>query len=126
MNGELLKKGNLIFLQSTLVDLFYIIGGMEGESVIARKIDAPPSQWEKLSIDKVVKIAENQEKLLPSDVATAIRQQREIVFPAVKGERKKKDSLSQMMKGLPQEVIEEILAVLAAIGEEGGEDENSD
>jgi len=125
INSEPLKKGNLIFLKSTLVDLFYIVKGMEGEGiVIARKIDSPPSQWEKLSLDKVVKLAEEQEKLLPPDVATAIEEQRKVVFAPPKSGGKKKKSLDRMMKGLPKEGIEEILAVLAAAGvEEGGEGE---
>lgn len=123
MNSEPLKKGNLIFLKSTLVDLFYIVKGVEGEMVVVRKIDAPPSQWEKLPLDKVVKLAEEQEKLLPTDVATAIEEQRKVVFAPPKGGGKKKKSLDKMMKGLPREGIEEILAVLAAAAiEEGGEE----
>jgi len=110
-----LKKGNLIFLKTHLIDLFYIVKGMEGEeTVIARKIDAPPSQWESLSLDKVVKLAEEQEKLLPQDVMGAIEEQRKVVFAPPKS--KKKQSMEKMMKGLPKEGIEEILAVLAEVG----------
>jgi len=127
MNSEPLKKGNLIFLKSTLMDLFYIIGeGERDKKVKARKIDAPPSQWEYLDVEKVVKLAEEQEKILPSDVASAIEEQRKVVFAPPKGGGRKKRSLDRMMKGLPKEGIEEILAVLAAIGEEkenGGEKE---
>lgn len=124
MDVNQLKKGNLIFLKSTLVDLFYIVKGMEGEMVIARKIDAPPSQWEKLSLDKVVKVAEEQEKILPVDIATAIEQQRKVVFAPSKSGKKKK-SLDKIMKGLPKEGIEEILAVLAAAGVEEEEKDES-
>ena len=125
MNNEF-KKGNLIFLKTHLVDLFYIVKGMEGEFVVARKIDAPPSQWDKLPIEKVVKLAEEQEKLLPGDVALAIEEQRKIVFTPPKGGSKKKRSLDKIMKGLPKEGIEEILAVLAEAGIEEEEDEGEE
>ena len=119
------KKGNLIFLKSTLMDLFYIVKGMEGEKVVvARKIDAPSTQWERLEIDKVVKVAEEQEKILPSDVMGAIEEQRKVVFTPTKSGGKKKQSLEKMMKALPKEGIEEILAVLAAVGEEEEDDTN--
>lgn len=130
MNNEF-KKGNLIFLSTHLIDLFYIVKGMEGKTtVIARKIDAPTNQWEKLPIEKVTKLAEEQEKLLPTNITTAIEEQRKIVFAPPKAGSKRKRSLEKMMKSLPKEGIEEILAVLAEVGieerereENGGEEE---
>lgn len=124
-NTQSIKKGNLIFLKSTLIDLFYIVKGIEGEMVVARKIDAPPAQWEKLSIDKVVKVAEEQEKILLTDVATvaaAIEEQRKVIFAPLKS-GKKRESLEKMIKRLPREGIEEILAILAAAGVKEGGDE---
>lgn len=94
--------------------------------VVARKIDAPPSQWEKLPLEKVVKIAGIQEKLLPFDVRSAIEEQRKVVFPTEKERGRKKQSLDKMMRGLPREGIEEILTVLAAVGMEEEEEEEKE
>lgn len=122
MSENELKKGSLIFLKSTLVDLFYIVKRVEGEEVVARKLDAPPNNWERLPLDRVVRLAEEQERILPYNLSMAIEEQRKVVFAPPKT-KKKKESLDRMMKRLPKEGIEEILAVLAAAGVEDDEEE---
>jgi hypothetical protein len=117
MEGEL-KKGSLIFLRSILVDLFYIVRSANETEVVARKLDAPPTQWESLPLDKVVKLADEQEKLLPSAFLEAIQEQRKVVFAPPKQGKKKPISLEKMFKRLPKEGIEEILSLLAQTGVE--------
>jgi hypothetical protein len=118
-----LRKGNLIFLKTHLVDLIYVVKEIKEDRVIAKKLDAPPELWEALPLDKVVRLAEEQEKLLPSDIGKAIEEQRLVVFTPPR-QSKKKRSLDKMMKSLPKEAIEEILDALAQAGiteKEGGE-----
>lgn len=117
-----MKRGNLIFLKSHLADLFYIVRSVKGNVVTAKKVDAPPLLYEELPLDRIVKIAEEQERLFPVDLIGAIEEQRRVVFsPPKKG--KKKKSLDKMMKNLPKEGIEEILNTLATFGiVEGGEE----
>jgi len=122
MNSDL-RKGNLIFLKTHLVDLIYVVKEIKEDRVIAKKLDAPPELWEALPLDKVVRLAEEQEKLLPSDIGKAIEEQRLVVFTPPR-QSKKKRSLDKMMKSLPKEAIEEILDALAQAGiteKEGGE-----
>jgi hypothetical protein len=118
-----LKRGNLIFLKTVFADLFYIIREVKGEIIIAKKMDAPPLFYEELPIDRVVKIAEEQEKLFPVDLIAAIEDQRRLVLSPPKKSKKKKINLDKLMKGLPKEGLDEILSTLATFGitdEEGG------
>jgi hypothetical protein len=120
-----LKKGNLIFKKSLLVDLIYVVESQQGERVTARKIDAPHTQKEALLLSDVVKLADEQERLLPLNVAEAIEKQREVVFaPPKMGKKKGVASdrmLKKMLKELPKEGIEEILNLLGKVEKEGGE-----
>ena len=114
---NIVRRGNLIFLKSHLADLFYLVKQVEGEVVRARKMDAPPSQVEELELGKVVKIAEEQEKLFPVDLIEAIEKQRKItLLPSRSKKRKKVTNLDKLMEELPREGIEEILATLASFG----------
>ena len=127
MENEL-KKGSLIFLKTPLIDLIYVVKEVKGEEVTAKKMDSPPEQWEKLPLSQVVKLADEQELILPQDVQEAILEQRKVVFaPPKGGGGKKKRSLDKMLKGLSKETEEEILKVLTLAGikeeEEGGEGE---
>lgn len=118
-----LKRGDLIFLKSHFADLFFIVRDVKGEMVIAKKMDAPPLLYEEIPIERVVKIADEQEKLFPEDLIAAIEDQRRVVFSPPK-KKKKKQNLDKMMRNLPKEGIEEILNALATFGiTEGGENE---
>jgi hypothetical protein len=113
---EQLRKGNLCFLTTSLVDLIYIVQNGEGEEVRVRKMDAPPSQKvETLSPSLLIKLADEQEKLLPPSMQEAIEKQRRVVFTPVK-KGKKKLSLDKLMKGLNQQTLEDIFQGLAEIG----------
>jgi hypothetical protein len=130
-NQPTLKKGNLIFLSTLMVDLIYVVKCQEGEEVVARKLDSPPESWEHLPLSHCIKMAEEQERILPIDVMGAIERQREIIFtppkpPSSKKSRKGDDErqMKLMLKQLPKEGLEEILDLLAKSGiekEEGGE-----
>ena len=115
------KKGNLIFLKTPLADLLYVVREVDGETVTAKKLDAPPKQWEKLPISECIKLAEEQEKLLPSLLIRVINEQRQITFAPPK--KKKKKSLDALLKGLGKGTLEEMFEVLSEAGldkEEGG------
>ena len=87
-------------------------------------MDSPPLLYEELPIERVVKIAEEQEKLFPIDLIEAIDHQRRVVFSPPKKGKKKKVSLDKLMKNIPKEGLDEILNALASYGiqeEEGGE-----
>lgn len=121
------KKGNLIFLKSTLVDLIYIVKCQTGEVVTARKIDAPPETFEKLQLDRVVLLAEEQEKILPRDLVEAIFKQRQIIYSQPKkGGKKKEISVEKMLSKLPKESLDEILQALAQAGIKEEEEEEED
>lgn len=107
------KKGNVVFVASLAVDLFYVVVQDLGETVAAVKLDAPRKQVEKLPKKRVVKLAEEQEKLLPQDVLGAIEKQRMVVLNAPK---KKTISLKKMFDNLPNKAIEEILQALGEVG----------
>ena len=117
MNMEL-RKSNLIFLTTTLADLLYIVKEIEGEKVVAKKLDSPPGQWEELPLSKVTKLAEEQELLLPQDFREAIEKQREVTFTPPRQGRAKRPT-KKLFDGIPDKAIEEILAVLSHAGEEG-------
>ena len=118
-----LRKGNLCFLSTVAVDLFYVVVEVRGEVVRATKLDAPRGEVEELPLSKVVKLAEEQEKLLPSNLMEAIDRQRMVVFtPQSKTKKKKKISLKKLFEGLPKTAIEEILQTLDEIEERRNED----
>lgn len=112
MNQEL-KKGNLIFLKTPLADLLYVVKEVNGEIIIAKKLDSPPKQWEKLPVSECVKLADEQEKLLPALLIQVVADQRQIVFAQPK---KKKKSLDALLKGLGKETLEEMFEVLSEAG----------
>ena len=113
-----LRKGNLCFLSTVAVDLFYVVVEVRGEVVRATKLDAPRGEVEELPLSKIVKLAEEQEKLLPSNLMEAIDRQRMVVFtPQSKTKKKKKISLKKLFEGLPKTAIEEILQTLDEIEE---------
>jgi len=112
-----LKKGNLVFLSTVAADLFYIVVETEGEVVRAVKLDAPRSQIESLPLGKVVRLAEEQEKLLPLNLMEAIDNQRKVVFTPKATTGKRKMSLKKMFEKLPEPAIEEILQTLDEIEE---------
>ncbi len=116
-----LKKGSLIFTKELFVDLIYIVHSLNEIEVIARKLDAPPSQLEKIPLSKCVRLADEQERILPLDVMLAIEEQRKVVFTPPK--TKKKQTLEKTLKRIPKEAIEDILRTLAEAGirEEEGE-----
>lgn len=119
MNQDL-KKGNLIFLKTPLADLLYMVREVDGEIIIAKKLDAPPKQWEKLPLSDVMKLADEQERLLPSLLIQVVNEQRQIVFATPK---KKKKSLDVLLKGLDKQTLEEMFEVLSEAGlAEGKED----
>jgi len=119
MNQEI-KKGNLIFLKTPLADLLYVVREVAGETVTAKKLDAPPKQWEKLPISECIKLADEQEKLLPSLLIQVVSEQRQIVFAPPK---KKKKSLDALLKGLGKGTLEEMFEVLSEAGLAEGKEE---
>ncbi len=119
MNQEL-RKGNLIFLKTPLADLLYVVREVVGETVTAKKLDAPPKQWEKLSLSDCIKLADEQEKLLPSLLIQVISEQRQITFAPPK--KKKRKSLDALLKGLGKSTLEEMFEVLSEAGLDGKED----
>lgn len=119
MNQEL-KKGCLIFLITPLADLLYVVKEVGEKEVIAKKLDAPPKQWEKLPLSDCVKLADEQEKLLPSLLIQVVNEQRQIVFAQPK---RKKKSLDALLKGRSKETLEEMFNILSEAGlAEGKED----
>lgn len=112
MNQEL-KKGNLIFLKTPLADLLYVVKEVNGEIVVAKKLDAPPKQWEKLPSSECIKLVDEQEKLLPNLLIVAVNEQRQIVFSQSK---KKKRSLDSLLKGLNKQTLEEMFEILSDAG----------
>ena len=85
------KKGNIVFWKRTLVDLICVVQGMEGDQVALLHMDAPRSDPPILvNASEVTKLAEEQEKLVPSDFPRALKGQREIHFPPSKRGSKKK------------------------------------
>jgi hypothetical protein len=108
-----LKKGNLIFQVTALVDLIYVVKEQVDQMIVARRLDARRDNLESLPLSSVVKLAEEQERLLPGDIISAIERQREFIMtpPKKKGEKKKAG-----FKGLPRESLDEILTILAGVG----------
>lgn len=107
------KKGNLICLITPMADLLYVVKEVGREFIIAKKLDSPPKQWEKIPISNCLKLAEEQEKLLPSLLIQVVADQRQIVFSQPK---KKKKSLDNLLKGLGKETLEEMFGVLSEAG----------
>jgi hypothetical protein len=107
------KKGNLIFLTTALVDLIYVVKEQVDQMVVARRLDARREELDSLPLSSVVKLADEQERLLPPDLITAIDKQREFVLtpPRKKGEKKKAG-----FKGLSRKSMDEILTILAGVG----------
>lgn len=123
MDNPQFKKGNLIFLSSMAMDFFYLVECQRETVILARKIDSPPdTPPESLPIEKVVKLAEEQEMLFPSDVSEAISKQRNIIFtpPKKKGEKKPKlmseRAIQQSLKKVSKESHEQLLSILESLG----------
>jgi len=112
MNQDL-KKGSLIFLITPLADLIYVVESVNGEDIIAKKLDSPPKKWEKIPCSACVKLADEQEKLLPSLLIQAVAEQRQIIFTPPK---KKKKSLETILKGLAPSIREEMFGILQEAG----------
>ena len=95
------KKGNIVFWKRTLVDLICVVQGMEGDQVALLHMDAPRSDPPILvNASEVTKLAEEQEKLVPSDFLGALKTQREIHSPPPgKGRTKKGEGRRRRKKG---------------------------
>ncbi len=118
---EEFRKNNLIFLKCLLMDHIYIVHSQKEDGrVIARKIDAPPSHLEELDPSKVVRLAEEQEKLFPFDISGAIEKQRQITFLATRKVKRKplsEKALEKRLKGLSSNSME---MILKSLGEYAG------
>jgi hypothetical protein len=82
---EEVKKGNVVFWKRPMADLFCIVQEVKGDQVLLRYMDAPRSDPPILvNASEVTKLAEGQEKLVPSDFLGALKKQREVHFPPSK------------------------------------------
>lgn len=86
-----LKRGNIVLLTKPLADLICIVQEVtEGSDVIrVRYLDSPPKESIEVKRSDVLKLAEEQERMLPRDFLDAVTKQREVVF-APKREKKVK------------------------------------
>lgn len=116
-----LKKGSLIFLITPLADLIYVVESANGEKIKAKKLDSPPGKWEEIPRSACVKLADEQEKLLPSLLIQAVAEQRQIIFTPP---RKKKKSLETILKGLDPSIREEMFGILQGAGITEGEEDS--
>ena len=125
-----LKKGNVCFRKRVLMDLICLITAIEGEKVQVRLIDAPSTEVEWVGREEIVKLAEEQNLLLPPDVNAAIEKQREFLFtpPKKKGVRKLSDRAQlKLFKGMKESTLSSILEMLSREQEkEAGEGEVED
>jgi hypothetical protein len=128
---EQFKKGNLVIQRKMMMDMLCVVKCQRGDQLIIRHLDSPSIEEELIPISDVLKLAEEQERLLPVDLISAIEKQRSIVFtpPKQKGGGKPV-SLERKLKGLKGQSLQEILDLIAESGtesdqqekEEGGED----
>lgn len=89
---EEFKKGNLVFWKRPVtMDLFCIVQEVKGDQVLLRYMHGPPSEFFSVNKGEIVKLAEEQERLVPSDFEAALKRQREIHFPPRRGRKKKKE-----------------------------------
>jgi len=87
------KKGNVVFWKRLMADLFCIVQEVRGDQVLIRYMDAPRNE-PPISVNRseLVELAEEQERLPPSDLLDAIRKQREVHYPQKKARKKKKSN----------------------------------
>jgi hypothetical protein len=88
---EEFRKGNVVVWKRPMADLLCIVQEIEDDQVTLRFMDSPKGESSfVIKKDEVVKLAEEQERLDPSDFLEAVRKQREIHFPPKKGKKKKR------------------------------------
>jgi len=85
--------------------------------VKVRKLDGPPNRIELVAGDKLIKLSEEQERIIPEGIAESIRLQREIVFserktPSLSKKRRPK-SIADLKEVLKKSSFEEIMMLLA-------------
>lgn len=103
-------RGNILLLKRPLADFICVVEEVkEGEGKIkVRYIDMPPNE-EGFCVgeDDVIKLAEQQEKELPSDFLAAVEKQREVVFA-----KKKETKKGVSFKDISDDTFGEILKIL--------------
>ena len=110
-------RGNVILLKRPLADFICIIQRVEGERLQVRYLDSPPNDpGVMVKVGEIIKLADAQERELPTQFIEAIERQRQVVFkpkPTIR-----QPSLSSVMKGVGEDVYAQILKILVEDGEE--------
>lgn len=113
-----LRKGNLVLLKRPLADLLGIveaISSTEPPRIMVRYLDAPrDSELGSILVlqSDVLKLADDQEKELPSDLLESIEKQRAFVFKE-KSRKSKIDPLGIGVAKAGEDVMKQILDILA-------------
>lgn len=112
-------RGNVLLLKRPLADFICVVEEVvEGEGRLkVRYIDTPPNEMGfEVGDGEVIKLAEQQEKELPTDFLNAVERQREVIFT-----KKKESKKGVSFKGLSDDVFGEILKILSEDEIEGEE-----
>jgi hypothetical protein len=119
-----LKRGNLCVLKRPLADFIVVVQWVDGEDVSVRYLDSPRGEsFNVVKKEELVKLSEEQERLLPKDFLSAIERQRQIVFSP----KRTLQNVAELLKKVDIETQAEIFKILLEDdkSDEGG-DRNGD
>jgi hypothetical protein len=125
----LLKRGNLIIVKTILIDHLCVVQCQQGDTVIVRKLDGRVGEETKIPLKDTIKLADEQERMLPSDLVSAVEAQRQLTFQPAKKKVPPKKSMDKLLRGMKKESMDAILEAIAQAAregeEEGKEEENA-
>lgn len=125
MNSEL-HRGNVVLLKRPLADFICVIEEQAVGKLRIRYLDSPSEDvGVEVTPDAVIKLAEVQERELPTAFLDAIERQRRIVFAPkpVRGVGKGgKEGVGTKLKGVNDDTYAQILQILADDSTEVGGD----
>jgi hypothetical protein len=117
VNQEL-HRGNVLLLKRPLADFVCILSAHEvGGKIRVRYLDSPPEDSGVIvAVEDVIKLAEAQERELPTEFMEAVEKQRRVVFtpkPVRGGKGGKKVGVGGKLKGMSDDTYAQILQILA-------------
>jgi hypothetical protein len=110
-----LKRGNLCVLKRPLADFLVVVQWVDGDEVSVRYLDSPRGEgFNVVRREELMKLSEEQERLLPKDFLSAIERQRQIVFSP----KKTLENVAELLRKVDIETQAEIFKIL--LDDEGG------
>ncbi|MEM2125015.1 MAG: hypothetical protein QXQ53_01295 [Candidatus Methanosuratincola sp.] len=113
MSDNLLKKGNICVLKRPLADFLVVVEWVSGDDVSIRYLDSPrDAGYNVVKKDELIKLSDEQERMLPADFLAAVNKQRQVLFSP----KKSLQTVAQLLRTMSAEQEELVFKILASDG----------